>query len=79
MRNEEKTALYGRITGLTLKHHPTENTKRNEENFSLLSWTAEKNRFMTNKSKQNVLTENTYFLQRIFIDPVDNVMNKIVS
>ncbi|WP_165647052.1 hypothetical protein [Sutterella wadsworthensis] len=52
MGNDEKTALYGRITGLTLKHHPTENTKRNEENFSLLSWTAEKTVVMTNKSKQ---------------------------
>jgi len=79
MGNEEKTALYGRITGLTLKHHPTENTKRNEENFSLLSWTAEKNVLWQTKVNKNVLTENTYFLQRIFIDPVDNVMNKIVS
>jgi len=42
MMNEEKTALYGRTTCLTLKHHLPENTKRNEVNFSLFSWTTEK-------------------------------------
>ncbi|MFR4552975.1 hypothetical protein [Sutterella wadsworthensis] len=52
MMNEKKAALYERTTCLALKHHPPENTKRNEANFNLLSWTAEKNRFMTNKSKR---------------------------